>query len=192
MLDAAKSWKVAKSNNAWQPSSGLLWSWSLALLRNWILSSYRLAINQTRSLKLSYRLLQYKSSMWPRKSVSVVPSYSASKQLSQKKHLLWNFNDCFFLNIWSLWPLCYLAWERKLDMVNKIWLKILLLKRKYWKLIWSTVYSSAVKRSIGSTTSCTITEKVPTRAFSWLKAPTSAFTFKTLLRHYAERALTPW
>ena len=31
----------------------------------------------------------------------------------------------------------------------------------------------------------TITEKVPARAFSWLKAPTSAFTFKfkTLLRH---------
>ena len=28
--------------------------------------------------------------------------------------------------------------------------------------------------------SCTITEKAPTRAFSWLKAPTSAFTFKTL------------
>ena len=27
----------------------------------------------------------------------------------------------------------------------------------------------------------TITEKAPTRAFSWLKAPTSAFTFKTLL-----------
>ena len=37
----------------------------------------------------------------------------------------------------------------------------------------------------------TITEKAPTRAFSWLKAPTSAFTFKTLLRHYAKRALTP-
>ena len=31
----------------------------------------------------------------------------------------------------------------------------------------------------------TITEKAPTRAFSWLKAPSSAFTFKTLLRHYA-------
>ena len=52
--------------------------------------------------------------------------------------------------------------------------------------------ASAVKRSIGSTTGCTITEKAPTRAFSWLKAPTSAFTFKTLLRHYAKRALTPW
>ena len=47
------------------------------------------------------------------------------------------------------------------------------------------IFTSAVKRSIGSTTGCTIT------AFSWLKAPASAFTFKTLLRHYAKRALTP-
>ena len=54
-----------------------------------------------------------------------------------------------------------------------------------------SVLSSAVKRSIGSTTGCTITEKAPTRAFSWLKAATTAFTFKTLLRHYAIRALTP-
>ena len=37
----------------------------------------------------------------------------------------------------------------------------------------------------------TITEKAPSRAFSWLKAPTSAFTFKTLLRHYAKQTLTP-
>ena len=36
-----------------------------------------------------------------------------------------------------------------------------------------------------------ITEKAPTRAFSWLKAATTAFTFKTLLRHYAKRALIP-
>ena len=36
-----------------------------------------------------------------------------------------------------------------------------------------------------------ITEKAPTRAFSWLKAATTAFTFKTLLRHFAKRALTP-
>ena len=50
---------------------------------------------------------------------------------------------------------------------------------------------SAVYCSIGSTTGCTITEKAPTRTFSWLKAPTSAFTFKTLLRHYAKWALTP-
>ena len=34
-----------------------------------------------------------------------------------------------------------------------------------------------------------ITEKAPTRAFSWLKETTTAFTFKTLLRHYAKRAL---
>ena len=38
----------------------------------------------------------------------------------------------------------------------------------------------------------TITEKAPTRAFSWLKEPTSAFTFKTLLRHYAKQTVTPW
>ena len=38
----------------------------------------------------------------------------------------------------------------------------------------------------------TNTEKAPTRASSWLKAATTAFTFKTLLRHYAKRALTPW
>ena len=37
----------------------------------------------------------------------------------------------------------------------------------------------------------TIMEKAPTRAFSWLKAPTSTFTFKTLLRHYA-KPLNGW
>ena len=35
------------------------------------------------------------------------------------------------------------------------------------------------------------TEEAPTRAFSWLKVATTAFTFKTLLRHYAKQALTP-
>ena len=29
------------------------------------------------------------------------------------------------------------------------------------------------------------------KAISWLKVPTSAFTFKILLRHYAKWALTP-
>ena len=46
---------------------------------------------------------------------------------------------------------------------------------------------SASKRSIRR---FIITEKAPTRAFSWLKAATTAFTFKTLLRHYAKQALT--
>ena len=36
----------------------------------------------------------------------------------------------------------------------------------------------------------TITEKVPTRTFSWLKVTTSKFTFKALLRHYAKQALS--
>ena len=34
----------------------------------------------------------------------------------------------------------------------------------------------------------TITEKGPTRAFSWLEGDTSAFTFNILLRRYAEQA----
>ena len=50
------------------------------------------------------------------------------------------------------------------------------------------VLGSASKSSIRR---FVITEKAPTRAFSWLKAATTAFTFKTLLRHYAKRALTP-
>ena len=52
---------------------------------------------------------------------------------------------------------------------------------------WNVV-TSASERSIRR---FVITEKAPTRAFSWLKAVTTAFTFKTLLRHYAKRALTP-
>ena len=45
--------------------------------------------------------------------------------------------------------------------------------------------------SIRSIRKFIITEKAPTRAFSWLKAATTAFTFKTLLRHYGKLALTP-
>ena len=54
--------------------------------------------------------------------------------------------------------------------------------------LYSVVDSSASKRSIRR---FVITEKAPTRAFSCLKAATTAFTLKTLLRHYAKRTLTP-
>ena len=56
--------------------------------------------------------------------------------------------------------------------------------------VWTKlkVVASAANRSIGEVV-CTITEKAPTRAFSWLKAATTTFTFKTLLRHYAKQAL---
>ena len=36
----------------------------------------------------------------------------------------------------------------------------------------------------------TITEKAPIMAISWLKADTTAFTFKTQLRHYAKRVFS--
>ena len=51
-------------------------------------------------------------------------------------------------------------------------------------IVNTNAWKSSIRR-FGST------EKAPTRAFSWLKAATTAFIFKTLLRHYAKRALTP-
>ena len=54
--------------------------------------------------------------------------------------------------------------------------------------LFSWFVISASKRSIRR---FVITEKAPTRPFSWLKAATTAFTFKILLRHYAKQTLTP-
>ena len=45
-----------------------------------------------------------------------------------------------------------------------------------WYLLFISASKSSIRRFV-------ITEKAPTRAFSWLKAATTAFTFKTLLRH---------
>ena len=50
--------------------------------------------------------------------------------------------------------------------------------------VWSSASKIFIRRFV-------ITEKAPTMALSWLKAATTAFTFKTLLRHYAKWALTP-
>ena len=72
---------------------------------------------------------------------------------------------------------------------------VLLVTIRWWPWFWlsqcllgDTASFSASKSSIQR---FVITEKAPTRAFSWLKAATTAFIFKTLLRHYAKRALTP-
>ena len=51
-------------------------------------------------------------------------------------------------------------------------------------LVEDSASKSSIRRFV-------IMEKAPTRAFSWLKAATTAFTFKTLLRHNAKQALTP-
>ena len=66
------------------------------------------------------------------------------------------------------------------------------------RLIVSTTTESGVAVELqtkvpGDFTIDTITEKAPTKAFSWFKAATSAFTFKTLLRHYTitKQMLTP-
>ena len=64
----------------------------------------------------------------------------------------------------------------------KWWITVQGLNYNEVSTAWSLELQTKVKRRF------VITEKAPTWAFSWLKAPTSAFTFKTLLRHYA---LTP-
>ena len=63
--------------------------------------------------------------------------------------------------------------ETQLCFVRLVW-------RRYWIVLITSAWKSSIRRFV-------ITEKAPTRAFSWLKAPTTAFTFKTLLRHYAKR-----
>ena len=65
---------------------------------------------------------------------------------------------------------------RQLDIVRRVKVKLVL-------------FQSLKRRSIRR---FVITEKAPTRAFSQLKASTTAFTFETLLRHYAKQTLTPW
>ena len=57
-------------------------------------------------------------------------------------------------------------------------------------LLWSD-WCKYKRRAANDPSVFTITGKAPASAFSWLKVPTSAFTFKTLLRHYAKPALTP-
>ena len=76
-----------------------------------------------------------------------------------------------------------------------LWLLHVLLPTKFIKLFWRcTMVASCcpcdnVYVFTSATIGCTITEKAPTRAFSWLKAATTAFTLKTLWRHYAKRSL---
>ena len=50
----------------------------------------------------------------------------------------------------------------------------------------SVVTINAVELQIKVREDFTIMEKAPTRAFSWLKAPTIAFTSKKLLKQYAK------
>ena len=60
-----------------------------------------------------------------------------------------------------------------------------------WQIEIEAMRAVSISASKSSIRRFVITEKAPTRAFSWLKAATTDFTFKTLLRHYAKRALTP-
>ena len=109
-------------------------------------------------------------------------------------------------NVWrNLWR------ETNSNSVEDLWLNLNKCLSRWWLVSsvraavcqfsddWFHVSSSLCSEHLGTSGShlafavelltnnwwsCTITE-APTRAFSWLKAPTTTFTFKTLLRHYA-------
>ena len=53
----------------------------------------------------------------------------------------------------------------------------------HWARAWNEGYAK-VREDF------TITEKAPNLAFFWLKVPSSNFTFKKLLRHYAKQVFT--
>ena len=48
-------------------------------------------------------------------------------------------------------------------------------------------HMTLITRAANNPSVFTIMENASTKAFSWLKAPASTFTFKTLIRHYAKR-----
>ena len=98
------------------------------------------------------------------------------------------FYTCTYLKHCSVWRdvRCVQGAERKTQKYKDLQqtdARVIISSKVFLRIV-----TSASKRSIRR---FVFTEKAPTRAFSWLKAPTIAFTFKTLLRHYAKRALTP-
>ena len=82
----------------------------------------------------------------------------------------------------SLLPLLFtlpeLVTKLLLLAVTQLVLATTLVMSHYTRVL-KTIHRFRIPQSV-----FTITEKAPTRAFSWLKAVTTTFTFKNLLRHY--------
>ena len=78
---------------------------------------------------------------------------------------------------------------RRLEAASSITASDLRPQPRMWKrrVIRARLGMVEVSASKSSIRRFVITQKAPTRAFSWLKAATIAFTFKTLLRHYANQ-----
>ena len=74
--------------------------------------------------------------------------------------------------------------------VHMLVLNIRLLMARVWlrRVIKLIITTCSLELQTEVCEDIAITEKASIRAFFLLKGPTSAFTFKTLLRHYAKRA----
>ena len=82
---------------------------------------------------------------------------------------------------WSMQPLCFVNYLKYVQFFSPFGF----LRRQAPAGVMREYYCSK-KFHPKQIQKFVITEKAPTRAFSWLKAATTAFTFKTLLRHYAK------
>ena len=76
------------------------------------------------------------------------------------------------------------SWSCLLPLIVRIW-RAVEVERSQHGLAASIVELQTKVRE-----DFTIAENALTRAFSWLKVPTSNVTFKTLFRHYTEQPLT--
>ena len=97
-------------------------------------------------------------------AVCFVTFMSARCSITYFRYLHWvwhNGHYCLAVKLWSLGKVWTWRHEQRWHHASQIFILVLL----------------TINRR-----SCTITEKAPTRAFSWLKAATTTFTFKTLLR----------
>ena len=88
-------------------------------------------------------------------------------------------------NMWSV-----LAGDASSSILSH---QIAIIRSKHTYLLSLTAHLplSRTRRRMSRVKWLFISASSATRAFSWLKLATTAFTFKTLLRQYAKRALTP-
>ena len=92
--------------------------------------------------------------------------------LARDKRILWPSNQKY------VFPLTFVLCWSNFCPISRCWRQV------------TSLIPHQNPTSLLATHSLVELQTKPTRAFSWLKVPTSTLTFKTLLRHYAKWALT--
>ena len=105
----------------------------------------------------------------------------------------WALNECMNVttrnSIYTLWTKIWQFYTSLVRVANILVTRVSITCSLKPAAVIDTMSDRAWKGR--STQRFVITKKAPTRAFSWLKAASTAFTFKTLLRHYYEPSCGP-